>query len=35
MGLGSSSIEGVLESVRSRDFQIACRKQFEARYPGA
>ena len=35
MSLSSPAIDGILESVRARDFQIACRRQFEARYPGA
>jgi DNA primase large subunit len=27
--------EGILEAVRNKDFQVACRRQFEARFPGA
>ena len=35
MSLSSPAIDGILDKVRSRDFQVACRMQFEARYPGA
>lgn len=28
-------MDSIVESVRGRDYQIACRKTFEARYPGA
>ena len=34
MSLSSPAIDNVLDSVRSRDYQVACRKQYEARYPG-
>jgi DNA primase large subunit len=27
--------DGILEAVRNKDYQVACRRQFEARYPGA
>ncbi len=27
--------EGILEAVRNKDYQVACRRQFEARFPGA
>jgi len=33
MKLAPPAIEAVLESVRGRDYQIACRRHFEARFP--
>lgn len=33
--LSSDKVEDILNSVKTKDFQIACRKQFEARLPGA
>ena len=33
--LAPSAVEGILEAVRTRDYQVACRKQFEARFVGA
>lgn len=33
--LAGDKIEDILNSVKTKDYQIACRKQFEARYPAA
>lgn len=33
MRLSAGAIDGIMESVAKRDYQIACIKQFEARFP--
>jgi hypothetical protein len=33
MRLTSGAIESVMDSVGKKDFQVACRRQFEARFP--
>lgn len=35
MGIATTQIDDVLDSVRERNYTIACRKQFEARFAGA
>lgn len=35
MKLSSQAIDSIAESVRAKEYQIACRKQFEARFHGA
>jgi len=32
LGLAGATLEDIMESVRTRDFQIACRKEFKARH---
>jgi hypothetical protein len=34
MRLSPVAIEGIMESVGKKDFQVACRRQFEGRFPG-
>lgn len=34
MRLPPSAVDDIMESVGKRDYQIACRKQFDARFPG-
>ena len=35
MKLATGAIDHVIEAVRNKDYQIACRRQFEARFAGA
>lgn len=35
MRLAPAAVEDIMAAVRSKDYQIACQKQFAARYPGA
>ena len=32
--LPPTAVDSVIEAVRNRDYQVACRRQFEARFPG-
>ena len=34
MRLSAPAVDNVMEAVRSRDYQVACRRQFEFRFPG-
>jgi Eukaryotic and archaeal DNA primase, large subunit len=35
MKINNQAIDSIAESVRNKEYQLACRKHFEARYPGA
>lgn len=33
--LAAPAVDSVIEAVRNKEFQLACRRQFEGRFPGA